>query len=150
MSRFHVDLLVPSPNTEIQIIEVPELKAHATALPYLAYVLGQTQMATLIAREGCCPVRIPIAERFAIHKLVVSQLRANRDAKTEKDIFQASVILAALGEKYAGAIEAAVISLPVSARKYLIRASTISLNLMQGHPRASEEFAGAIAQIANP
>lgn len=146
--RFHVDLLVPSPNNEIQIIEVPELMAYATALPYLSYVLGQTQTATLIAREGCCPIRVPIAERFAIHKLVVSQLRVNRDAKTEKDIFQASVLLAALGEKFPGAIESAVIDLPVSARKYLVGASTVALNLMQEHPRASEELTEAIAQIA--
>lgn len=149
-SRFHVDLLVPSPNSEIRIIQVPELMAHATALPYLSYVLGETQMATLIAREGCCPVRVPIAERFAIHKLVVSQLRVNRDAKTEKDIFQAAVLMAALGEKYPGAIESAVMSLPSSARKYLVKALTPALTLMQGHPRASEELADAIAQLTNP
>jgi hypothetical protein len=146
VSRFHVDLLVPSLNSEIRIVEVPELKAHATALPYLAYVLGQTQMVTLLAREGCCPVRIPVAERFAVHKLVVSQLRTNRDTKTEKDIFQASVILAALGEKHPGAIETAVMDLPVSARKYLVKASTRALELMQGHPRAVEELANAIVR----
>lgn len=150
MSRFHVDLLVPSPNNEIKIVAVPELKAHATAMPYLAYVLGQTQMTTLLAREGCCLVRIPVAERFAVHKLVVSQLRANREAKTEKDIFQASVILAALGEKYPGAIETAVMDLPVSARKYLAKASVQALELMQGHPRAVEELEYALAQLTIP
>lgn len=147
MSRFHVDLLVPSPDSEIQIVEVPELRAHATALPYLSYVLGQTQMATLIAREGCCPVRVPVSERFAIHKLVVSQLRTNRDAKTGKDIFQASVLLAALGEKYPGAIGSAVSDLPVSARKYLVKASAEALELMQGHPRAGDELAEAMADL---
>jgi hypothetical protein len=148
VSRFHVDLLVPSPNSEIHIVEVPELKAHATALPFLSYVLGQTQMSTVLAREGCCPVRIPVAERFAVHKLVVSQLRTNRDAKTEKDIFQASVILAALGEKYPGAIEAAVMDLPISARTHFVKASTQALDLLQEHPRASEELADAVAQLA--
>jgi hypothetical protein len=146
--RFHVDLLLPSPNSEISIVEVPELKAHATALPFLSYVLGQTQMSTVLAREGCCPVRIPVAERFAVHKLVVSQLRTNRDAKTEKDIFQASVILAALGEKYPGAIEAAVMDLPISARTHFVKASTQALDLLQEHPRASEELADAVAQLA--
>jgi hypothetical protein len=124
------------------------LKAHATALPFLSYVLGQTQMSTVLAREGCCPVRIPVAERFAVHKLVVSQLRTNRDAKTEKDIFQASVILAALGEKYPGAIEAAVMDLPISARTHFVKASTQALDLLQEHPRASEELADAVAQLA--
>lgn len=92
---------------------------------------------------------MPIAERFAIHKLLVSQLRVNRDAKTEKDIFQAAVLLAALGEKYPGAIESAVASQPSSARQYLVEASTPALSLMQGHPRASEELADAIAQLTN-
>jgi hypothetical protein len=150
MSRFHVDLLVPSSNSEIKIVAVPELKAHATALPYLAYVLGQTQITTLLAREGCCPVRIPLAERFAVHKLVVSQLRTNRDAKSEKDIFQASVILAALGEKHPGAIELAAMELPVSARKYFIKASAQALKLMQGHPRAAEELSEVLALLAQP
>ena len=149
VSRFHVDLLVPSPDNEIRIVSVPELAAYATALPYLSYVLGQTQTATLISREGCCPVRIPVAERFAIHKLVVSQLRVNRDAKTEKDIFQAAVVLASLGEKFPGAIESAVRELPLSARKYLVAASVAALALMQGHPRACEELAEAIATIAS-
>lgn len=146
-SRFHVDLLVPSPTSEIQIVAIPELMAHATALPYLSYVLGQTQLATLIAREGCCPVIVPAAERFAIHKLVVSQLRANRGANTEKDLFQASVLLASLGEKFPGAIESAVEDLPVSARKHLVKASPFALDLMQAHRRASDELSDAIARI---
>jgi hypothetical protein len=148
-SRFQVDLLVPSPNSEIQIIEVPELMAHAAALPYLSYVLGRTEISTLIAREGCCPVRVPVAERFAIHKLVVSRLRVNRDSKAGKDIFQAAVLLAALGEKFPGAIESAVEDLPVSAHVYLVDALPFALDLMQGHQRASGELSDAIVRIAN-
>lgn len=149
VSRFHVDLLVPSPDDEVRVVKVPELKAHATALPYLAYVLGQTQMSTFIGREGCCAVRVPVAERFAVHKLVVSQLRTSRNAKTGKDIHQASVLLAALGERYPGAIETAVDDLPISARQYLIRASAPALELLQGHPRAVDELAEAVAKVAN-
>ena len=146
-SRFHVDLLVPSSTAEIQIIEVPELMAYATALPYLSYLLGETQTATLIAREGCCPVRVPIGERFAIHKLVVSQLRVNRGAKSEKDIFQASVLLAALAEKFPGAIDSAVKDLPVSARKYLVEASKLAIGLIKArHPRAAEALEDAITR----
>ncbi len=146
VSRFHVDLLVPLPDDEIRVVEVPELKAHATALPYLAYLLGQTQMATLISREGCCPVRVPVAERFAVHKLVVSQLRVNRDAKTGKDIFQAAVLLVALGERFPGAIETAVRDVPLSARGYLEKAAEPALEMMRDYPRAVEELADAIAQ----
>lgn len=147
VSRFHVDLLVASPDDQVRIIKVPELNAHATALPYLAYVLSQTQISTLIGREGCCPVRVPVAERFAVHKLVVSQLRTSRNTKTEKDIHQASVLLAALGERYPGAIEAAVNDLPVSARKYLVRACVPALELLRSHPRAAGELAEAVREF---
>lgn len=147
-SRFHVDLLVPSADNCIGIAEVPELKAHATTLPYLSYLLGQTQMATLLSSEGACPVRVPVAERFAIHKLVVSQLRPHRDAKTDKDIFQASVLLAALGERFSGALEGAVLDLPVSARRYLRRTQAAVLERLEAHPRAAEEFEAVMRDLS--
>jgi hypothetical protein len=147
-SRFHVDLLVPSIDNNVTIIEVPELKAHATALPYLSYLLGQTQMATLIAREGCCLIRVPNPERFAIHKLVVSQLRNDRNAKAAKDIFQAAVLLAALGEKFPDAITKAIFDLPTSARKYFLKAAPQAIDLMKNHPRAIEEVEQAIELIS--
>lgn len=146
-SRFHVDLLVPSPDNDIRIVRVPELGAFATALPFLSYALGQTQMATLLSREGCCPVRVPVAERFAVHKLVVSQLRTNRDAKADKDIFQASAVLAALGDRFPGAIESAVMDLPRSARKYLVSASKQVIPALEAYPRAIEELQTSMAQF---
>lgn len=146
-SRFHVDLLVPSPDSEIRTVPVPELKAHATALPFLAYLLGRTQMSTLLSPEGCCPVRVPVAERFAVHKLIVSQLRTNRDAKSDKDISQAAAVLAALGNRFPGAIEAAFSDLPKSARKYAAKAAPLVLKLLQEHSRALEELTEAVRQV---
>lgn len=146
-SRFHVDLLVPSPNEEIGLAPVPELRTHATTLPYLAYLLGQTQISTLIASEGVCPVRVPVAERFAIHKMMVAQLRTNREAKTDKDLYQSAVLIAALGELYPGAIETAVNDTPVSARKYLKRALPLVMARLAAHPRAAEELEEAILGV---
>ena len=143
-SRFHVDLLVPSSNNEIGLAPVPELQAHATTLPYLAFILGQTQLSTLIASEGVCPVRVPVAERFAIHKMLVSQLRTNREAKSDKDLYQAAVLVAALGDLYPGAIEAAVGDAPVSARRYLQKALPLVMAHLEEHPRAAEELEGAV------
>jgi hypothetical protein len=100
--------LVPSANETFPTVAVPELKAHATALPYLKYLLTEHQTSVLLAREGCCAVRVPLPERFAVHKLVVSQLRTGRAAKSTKDIEQASVLCAALANLHPGAIEDAV------------------------------------------
>src|SRR5260221_9910700 len=42
-SRFTVDLLVPGTGEDFGIQPVPELNAHATALPYFRYLLSETQ-----------------------------------------------------------------------------------------------------------
>lgn len=140
-SRFHVDLLVPSQNEDFPVVPVPELKAHATGLPYLSYLLAESQMAVLMAREGCCSVRVPLPERFAVHKLIVSRLRTGREAKSGKDIFQACVLCAALAESHPGAMESALAQVPRRARKYLAPAVEASRRLLEpAHARAWEEL----------
>lgn len=144
-SRFHVDLLVPSAGEDFTVVSVPELKAHATGLPYLRYLLAESQMAMLMAREGCCSVRVPLPERFAIHKLIVSRLRTGRNAKSDKDIYQAAVLCAALAESHSGAIEAAVEQVPRRAKKYLTPAiESVRRFLETTHARAWEELSAAI------
>ncbi|MCK7494444.1 MAG: nucleotidyltransferase domain-containing protein [Comamonadaceae bacterium] len=140
-SRFHVDLLVPSANDNFPVVAVPELKAHATGLPYLDYLLSESQTAMLMAREGCCSVRVPLPERFAVHKLLVSRLRTGREAKSGKDVFQACVLCAALAESHPGAVESAVAKIPQRARKYLKPAlETARRFLDPSHARAWEEL----------
>ena len=145
-SLFHVDLLVPSRDESYPTVPVPELKAHATGLPYLAYLLEESHMAMAMAREGCCAVRVPTAERFAIHKLVVSRLRAGQGAKASKDVRQASVLCGVLAQAHPGAIEAAVQCLPRRARKHFAAAlATARPLLLKDHPRAWEELGGDAA-----
>ncbi|MHB8742163.1 MAG: GSU2403 family nucleotidyltransferase fold protein [Sulfuricaulis sp.] len=142
-SRFHVDLLVPSASEDFPIVPVPELKAHATGLPYLAYLLAESQIAMLMAREGCCPVRVPLPERFAVHKLLISRLRIGREAKSDKDVFQACVLCAALAESHPGAIESAVAQIPRRAKKYLAPAVESARRYLEpSHGRAWAELSG--------
>ena len=142
-SQFHVDLLVPSPDEGFPVLPVPELKAHATGLPYLEYLLAESQVAVMLAREGCCPVRVPLPERFAVHKLVISRLRTGQEGKADKDVMQASVLCAVLGETQPGAIDDAVGKVPRRARKYLEAATArAQKHLEAAHPRAWEELAG--------
>lgn len=61
-------------------------------------------------------------ERYAIHKLVVSQLRTKTSTKSAKDLRQAATILEALEELFPGAIAAAMTAVPTSAHKHLRRA----------------------------
>lgn len=147
-SRFIVDLLAPSSNDRIGLLPVPELNAHAATLPYLAYLLGRTQTGLLLGTQGICPVRVPVPERFAIHKLIVSQLREKRDAKVDKDIYQASVLLAALAESFPGAIDEAVMELPLSALSKLKKGLAVAKKTwLELYPDALEEVASAISRL---
>jgi hypothetical protein len=143
-TRFHVDLLVPSEDDSFPTIAVPELGAYATGLPYLAYLLGQSQMGTLLSRHGAVPVRVPDAARFAIHKLLVSRLRTNMLVKSQKDVQQAAVLLAMLGEHRTGDIEDACADLPVSARALVRRALPEAGRLLAAHEGALSELEAGI------
>lgn len=136
-SFFQVDLLVPSATDAIVTARVPELKAHATALPYLRYLLGDTQEITILAREGCCMVRVPTPERFALHKLIVSQLRKG-GGKTIKDVDQACVLFAVLADRHPGALADAAKAVPLSGRKYVAKAAVLARQNLASHPRAIE------------
>lgn len=140
-SRFHVDLLAPSKDEGFPTVAVPELGAHAMGVPYLAFVLASSQMAMFMSPEGCCMVRVPLAERFVVHKLVTSALRGSRDSKSEKDVLQASALAAALAEHHPGALESAVKEVPRGARKHLGHAlASARLLLESSHPRAWDEL----------
>lgn len=139
-SHFHVDLLVPSPAENFPVVAVPELKAHATGLPYLQYLLAESQPGLLLAREGFCAVRVPLPERFAVHKLVVSRLRLERGAKSDKDVLQAAVLAAVLSETHPGALESAAADLPRLARKHFNAGLLQARAQLEPHPRALEEL----------
>jgi hypothetical protein len=142
-SPFHVDLLAPSGNETLAIVAIPELKAHATGLPHLDFLLAESQTATLMAREGCCTVRVPLPERFAVHKLIVSRLRAGREAKSERDVMQACVLAAALAETHPGALQSAADEIPSSARKRFKQSLDSARRwLEKDHPRAWDELSG--------
>lgn len=140
-STFQVELLAPARGDEIGSILLPELDAHAVSLPFLGYLLEESQFTTILAREGCCAVRVPIAERFAVHKLVVSELRSNRDSKARKDRKQAIVLCAVLGNHHPGALASAVEALPKRARRHLMSAlAHVRDGLENDYPRSWEEL----------
>lgn len=145
-SRFTVDLIVASGDMEYSIQYVPELKAHAVALPYFRYLISETQPGAAISRMGCIAVRVPLPERFAIHKLLVAQLRVGRSEKAQKDIRQAAVLMAALGELHPGAIEEAFAKTPTSARTRILKSMTEAARLLSDHPRAMAEVEAILAK----
>jgi hypothetical protein len=140
---FQVDLLVPSRDETYPVAPVPELRAHGIALPYLGYLLAASHDAIAIMREGCCATRVPLPERFAVHKLIVSQLRTGPNKKADKDLLQALTIFEILDASDPGAIGEAVKALPKRATKHFKRARERVRPVLEARaPRAWEELAG--------
>jgi hypothetical protein len=121
-ARLRVDLLVPAKGDEYPTVPVPELKAHAQGLPYLAYLLGSSQEVPVLSSHGSVLVRVPVPERHAIHKLIVSQLRTKTSSKPEKDLHQAATLIEALAERFPGAVQDALTAVPRSATRHVKRA----------------------------
>jgi hypothetical protein len=136
-SRLKVDLLVPSSDESYRTIAVPELRANAQGLPYLRYLLGSSQEVPLLSPHGVVMVRVPVPERFAVHKLLVSQLRAKTTSKPAKDLRQAATLIETIVERFPGALEDAMDAIPRSATK-LIRRAMVAL---ESHLPASAESA---------
>lgn len=138
--RLRVDLLVPARGREVTIRPVPELKAYATALPYLGYLLADPIDAVLMGRENIVAVRVPRPETFAWHKMLVSQLRTTTSEKRPKDILQASVLFSVLAEDAADTLESAFAALPRGVKTTTRRGARLVLQQLDasGHERAAE------------
>jgi len=142
-SRFTIDLLVPAAGDEIGAKPVPEMGASATALPYLKYLLGEFQTGAVLSTHGVASVRVPVAERFALHKMIVAQLRSGRPEKSAKDLRQAAALIAALGEIQPGALSSAFAATPKS-RRNDVRKSLRSIGKdLEAHPQSWEEISSA-------
>ncbi|HEY3816050.1 MAG TPA: GSU2403 family nucleotidyltransferase fold protein [Polyangiaceae bacterium] len=141
-----VDLLVPASGSEVSTRSVPELKAHAQAMPYLRQLLARPIGGVVLGREAVVPVRIPRAEAFAWHKVLLSQLRGATSDKRGKDRTQAAVLLAVLAEDAPDALEAAFDDLPRGTRGKTRSAAEAIVEILQraGHARAVEVVSGAM------
>ena len=83
-------------------VELKTLGSHATALRFLDFLVHETIPAVVLTGSGVL-VRVPTPERFALHKLIVSQRRDRSERlKATKDIGQARVLLEVLLEDEPG------------------------------------------------
>jgi hypothetical protein len=111
-----VDLLMPGRGREVTVRAVPELHAFATALPHLDYLLLDPIDGILLGRESVVPIKLPRPERFAWHKMLVSQLRNTTSEKRTKDVHQAAVLFALLSERDPAALTEAFVDVPLKTK----------------------------------
>jgi hypothetical protein len=130
--RLRVDLLVPAEGQAVTTREVPELRAHATALPYLGYLLRDPMDAAILGREGSVLVKVPRPEAFAWHKMLASRLRGETRDKSAKDLRQAATIFGVLAEDAPDALEAAFDALPRGGKTKTRAAGRDAVLLLEG------------------
>jgi len=94
-----VEFLTPSFNEKENIKDLPALGVSAQSLHHLNYLIGEPLQAAAVYREGIL-VRIPRPERYAIHKLIVSNRRkaGPESLKSRKDLLQAEILIEVLAE----------------------------------------------------
>lgn len=91
---FDIDFLTSVGRSIGEPVDVPALNITLQPLRFMELSLESPMPATLLARAGSMAVSIPRPERYALHKLIVSQLRpAEMRAKANKDIAQAAHLL---------------------------------------------------------
>lgn len=93
-SETMVEFLTPSFEEEEGLKDLPALGVSAQSLHHLNYLIADPIHAAAIYRDGIL-VRIPRPERFAIHKLIVSNRRKDgpESLKARKDLLQAALLI---------------------------------------------------------
>ncbi|SDE69720.1 hypothetical protein SAMN05444679_12844 [Variovorax sp. CF079] len=135
-----VDLLVPG-SEAYETKPLPEIRAHATGLPYFGYLVSNATRGFVLGKEHVVPVMMPDPARFAVHKLIVSTLRdPSRALKADKDRRQAMVLIDALMEKFPDWLTTAVGDLDKSARPRVALAATQAMNLVSNSSERARDF----------
>lgn len=95
-----IEFLTPSFQAEEELRDLPALGVSAQSLHFLNYLIAQPMTVPLLYRDGAL-IQIPRPERYAIHKLIVSERRRAGDAaeKARKDRAQAAFLIAVLAEE---------------------------------------------------
>ena len=104
---FRLDLLTPAKGTRTRPVYFASINASAQPLRFLDYIMEQPERAPFIGRSAFL-VNVPDPARFALHKLISSQLRVPAfHAKATKDQEQAAQLLELLIEDRPADLESA-------------------------------------------
>lgn len=96
--NYRVELLTDNRGPESEVpVHLPALRAHAQPLRFLDFLLADAIQAAVLW-DGGILVNVPQPERYAVHKLIVSERRRVGAPKRTKDLHQASALFDALAE----------------------------------------------------
>lgn len=98
-----IEFLTPSFEENESLRDLPALGVSARSLHFLNYLIADPLPAAAVYRNGIL-IRIPRPERFAIHKLIISDRRKDgpESLKAKKDLLQAELLIHVLTEDRPG------------------------------------------------
>jgi hypothetical protein len=107
-SQTMIEFLTPSFQEEENLRDLPALGVSARSLHFLNYLIADPLHAAGVYRSGVL-IRIPRPERYAIHKLIVSDRRKDGpdSLKAKKDLLQAELLINILSEDRPGELSEA-------------------------------------------
>lgn len=105
-TKLEVDVVTTAGRSTAPVL-LRSLGCSAEPLAFMDYLIGDAINVVALYGPGV-RVRVPVPERFAVHKLIVSQLRAERSPKRAKDIVQAAEIIAAMRSREPDVIDEAI------------------------------------------
>lgn len=97
--EYRVEVLTPNRGPDLEApVDLPALQAQAQPLRFLDFLIYDAIPAAVLHGGGVL-VNVPRPERYALHKLIVSQRRREDAAKIDKDLLQAEVLLDVLADR---------------------------------------------------
>lgn len=98
-SQLRLDILTPKTQESDSPVFIKRFNCAAEPLSYLSYVIESPSHSVLLDTNPVL-INIPQPVRYAMHKLIVSQIRdVSSNTKRMKDLYQASQILSVLQDK---------------------------------------------------
>jgi hypothetical protein len=93
-----VDFLVPNQGADDDDpLYLPALNTAAEPLRFLDFLIYEPAKAVLLHGAGTA-ITVPSPQRFAIHKIIVSQRRKAEEAKARKDLQQSATLIQILAQ----------------------------------------------------
>lgn len=135
-----VDVLVPGKLIG-RVVRVAELAWAAQEIPYYDYLLETPSDAVALSGGHCIPVRIPQLGRFILHKLYSAAERNAMREKAEKDLKQATLLLAVAARDDALEIKSAIKDCPKKMREKLSPSVRLVRERLSEHPEALDMLA---------
>jgi hypothetical protein len=123
-----------------EVVSVPELNWHASAIPFYDYLLEGSRDAGILAGGHCVPAMLPDVTRMVWYRLYASTRHGKDIAPAEKDLAIAATLAAILVERDNVLLRESYREAPRALRNAAHSRLARLEGLLAEHPQARDEF----------